>query len=72
MTESNAADWERARHALGSEDALALPGFLARGFAFAIDLSVMVGIVLLVEFAIGLVLLVLAAADVMPSAAQTA
>ena len=66
MTESTAADWERARQALGREDALPLPGYLARGLAFVLDLTVIVGIVLLIEAALGFTLLALAAADVIP------
>jgi uncharacterized RDD family membrane protein YckC len=66
MTESTAADWERARQALGPEEALPLPGHLARGLAFVLDLTVIVGMVLLIEAALGLTLLFLAAADVIP------
>ena len=66
MTETTATDWERARKALGPAEALPVPGYLARSLAFAIDLAVIVGMVLLIEAALGLVLLVLAASELIP------
>ena len=67
MTESTATDWQQAREALGPEAALPLPGYLARGLAFAVDLAVMVMVVGMLDLVIGLVLTVLAAAELIPS-----
>ncbi len=70
MTESTAEDWERARQALAPQEALPVPGHFARAGAFVLDGALVAVAMFVIEFALGVVLLVLASADVIPSLDQ--